>query len=441
MADGKKRLYLNGENNAQYFETYKTDKKPSVRTLKSALVCPAVSDVSKVDPLYGAYGVRDENGDFCTASAMRSGELLPYPAEEKYKTAEYSDQSVIYGGVAYFHAYGHFLLESTARLWFVLQNHDDRRPIVFIPVGKPDRYFEFFDLLGIERERLLFIDRPMRFKEIAVPEMSSRLGEFYTEEFMLPFRKAAANVPAAKYEKVYLTRRRFEFGNMCGEEALEKTFKANGYKVVSPERLSVGKQIALMKGAKSVVSVLGSATHNTVFCRKGTENVVLNRAENVCRAQMLVNQAAELDWHYVDAYYDCFPVSYFWGPYFVGLTPFVRAFFQDKGMKTLREKFLPDAETFVEKWILTYGGSAKVFGRLENEKKAVGEVLSFDGLNLLSRSLRYRQNVRECDKVRRRLFWARLLSRFGFGAIKRKYSLKALKLEQKLEILRNETAF
>ncbi len=441
MVGDKKRLYLNGENNAQYFEIYKTDKKPSVRIVKNAAVYPAVSDVSKVDPLYGAYGVYDESGAFCPDSAMRSGELIPYPAEEKNKTAEYSDQSVIYGGVAYFHAYGHFLLESTARLWFVLQNSDDKRPIVFIPVGKPDRYLEFFDLLGIERERLLFIDRPMRFKEIAVPEMSSHLGEYYTEEFMLPFRRAAANVPAAKYEKVYLTRRRFEFGNMYGEEALERTFKANGYKIISPERLSVREQIALMKGAKNVVSVLGSATHNTVFCRKGTRNVVLNRAENVCRAQMLVDQAAELDRYYVDAYYDCFPVSYFWGPYFVGLTPCVREFCKDKGMKTPSEDVLPDGRAFVEKWILTYGGSEKVFERLRREKNAVGEVFSFEGLNFLERLARRRRNLREAAKVRRRLLRARLLSRFGFGGIKQKYSAKVTELNQKLEKMRKETEF
>ena len=441
MNGGKKRLYVANENNGQYFETYKSNKALSVRVFKNATVYPAVSDVSTIDPLYGAYGVYDSAGVFCPCSAMRAGDLTPYPAQAINGNSEYFNESVIYGGVAYFHAYGHFLLESTARLWFVLQNSEDTRPVVFIPVGKPERYMEFFDLLGISRKRLIFINRPVRFKEIAVPEMSSHLGEFYTEEFMLPFRKAVENVPAAKYEKIYLTRRRFEFGNVCGEEALEKIFKANGYKIVSPERLSVKRQIALMKGAKSIVSVLGSATHNTIFCKEGTECVVLNRAANVCKAQMLVNSAAELDWCYVDTYFDCFPVSYFWGPYLVGMTSHLRSFCRDRGMKIPKGDIFPDAAGFAVKWISTYGGSAKIFNRLVSEKPAVGDVFSFCGLNFLERLARRRRNVREIAKLRRHLLRARLLSRFGYGRIKRKYSAKVTELNQKLEKMRNETEF
>lgn len=441
MNGGKKRLYVGDENNGQYFETYKTDKRLSVRIFKNATVYPAVSDVSTVDPLYGAYGVYDSAGVFCPCSAMRAGDLTPYPAQAINGNSEYFNESVIYGGVAYFHAYGHFLLESTARLWFVLQNSEDTRPVVFIPVGKPERYMEFFDLLGISRKRLIFINRPVRFKEIAVPEMSSHLEGGYTEEFMLPFRKAVENVPAEKYDKIYLTRRRFEFGNVCGEEILEKIFKANGYKIVSPERLSVKRQIALMKGAKSVVSVLGSATHNAIFCKKGTECVILNRAVNVCKAQMLVNSAAELDWCYVDTYFDCFPVSYFWGPYLVGMTSHLRSFCRDGGMKIPKGDIFPDAAGFAVKWISTYGGSAKIFNRLVSEKPAVGEVFSFKGLNFLERLARRRRNVSEARKLRLHLFRARILSRLGTGAIKGKYVRKVRKLEQKLEIIQKDMNF
>ena len=196
-----------------------------------------------------------------------------------------------------------------------------------------------------------------------------------------------------------------------------------------------------MKGEKSVVSVLGSATHNTVFCKKGTECVVLNRAANVCKAQMLVNSAAELDWCYVDTYFDCFPVSYFWGPYLVGVTSHLRSFCRDGGMKIPKGDIFPDAAGFAVKWISTYGGSAKVFNRLVSEKPAVGTVFSFKGLNFLERLARRRRNVREIAKLRRHLLRARLLSRFGYGRIKRKYSAKVTELNQKLEKMRNETEF
>ncbi len=439
MADGKKRLYVKDRIYERYARNFKTDKRLSVNKIENGFLFPMVPSI--VNQLLVCYGVYDESGAFCPDSAMRSGELIPYPAEEKNKTAEYSDQSVVYGGVAYFHLYGHFLMESTARLWFVLQNSDDKRPIVFIPVGKPDRYLEFFDLLGIERERLLFIERPMRFKEIAVPEMSSRLGEFYTEEFMLPFRKAAANVPAAKYEKVYLSRRRLEFGNTCDEEVLERLFTKNGYKVVFPERLSVREQIALMKGAKSVTSLLSSATHNALFCKEGTECIILNRAETVNNAQIIVNRAVGLDWYYVDAYYDCLPVSYGSGPFFVGLTSCVREFCEDKKMKVPLKKTVPSAQKFIKKWVLTYGGTELAFQRFKTELSEKDKPFSFEGFNLLRRSLLYNANFRKRLKIRCHLFRARLNARFGFGKIKRKYSAKTIELERKLKKLQEEMDF
>ncbi len=438
MPEIKKRLYVKDEFYERYTGTFKTDKRLSVHKIENGILFPMVPSI--VNQLSVCYGIYDENRCFCPASAMREGMSLPYPEEEKRKTAQYSDQSVIYGGVAYFHLYGHFLMESTARLWFVLQNPDDKRPIVFIPVGKPDRYLEFFDLLGIERERLLFIERSMCFKEITVPEMSSRLGEFYTEEFMLPFRKAAANVPAAKYKKVYLTRRRLEFGNTCDEEVLEKLFKKNGYKVISPERLSVKEQISLMKGAKSVVSLLSSATHNVLFCEKGTECVILNRSETVNKAQIIVNQAIEADWYYVDAYYDCFPVLYGSGPFFVGMTSYVNSFCKDKNMKIPSKKNVPDAQKFIKKWILTYGGSETAFQRFKTEFSGQ-KLFSYAGLNFLSRSLLYKTNFMKCLKLYCHLFRARLNARFGFGGIKQKYSAKVTELNQKLEKMRKETEF
>lgn len=109
-------------------------------------------------------------------------------------------------------------------------------------------------------------------------------------------------------------------------------------------------------------------------------------------------------------------------------------------MKIPSKKNVPNTQKFIKKWILTYGGSERAFQRFKTEFSGQ-KLFSYAGLNFLSRSLLYKTNFMKCLKLYCHLFRARLLSRFGFGGIKQKYSAKDTELNQKLERMRKETEF
>ena len=436
-----KRLYVEDQEKEQYFHDYRSKRDLKVLTIENGYIFPAL-DPEQYDPMYGDYGVRDSKKNFVPLSSMRSVEYLSPYYDSYNEPAEYVDKKIIYCGVAYFFQYGHFLLESLSRLWYVLKHTDDQAQIAFIPIGSIGKYAEFFELLGIPMERIIFVDRPMQFAEIIIPEISSEMGEAYTEEFLTPYRKMMDSVSAGKHKKIYLTRRKFAFSGLCGEKSVEKLFKVNGYKIIVPEEHSVKEQVALIKGADSVVSFLGSATHNAVFAQEGTEFIILNRADNICPIQMLINQAKKLDYYYVDAYFYCLPTSYFWGPALVGSTQYMKAFFKDRGYVMPEQKF-GEAEKLVskylEQWFSMYGYSEKIFGRLVEANPAAKECFSYDFLHHISMMINYKKNKKELCKNKRHYARCLILSKMLFGKKREKYAKKTLLIREKIKRLERET--
>jgi len=184
--------------------------------------------------------------------------------------------------------YGHFLLESTARLWWVLQEGFGG-PLVFQTrdPGILELPFiaEFFDLVGI-RDRVVIADRWMQFDSIRIPELSHMLGSYITPEFLLPFRKAAEEARGRSAGdggsgKLYISRTRYnkadDAGRIFGEEIIERMFEREGYQVVHPQELSIGEQAVVFAGAKQVAGFIGSAMHNLVFSPENIETTYLCR--------------------------------------------------------------------------------------------------------------------------------------------------------------------
>ena len=244
------------------------------------------------------------------------------------------ERTVIWGGVLFDH-FGHFLCESLNRLWYEVKHSDQKYPVVFIceksrKISASVR--SCLDLLGLTGDRLILIDRPTRFSKIIVPEASSVLTGFYTEEFVLPFHAIAEKVAPLPYEKVYFSRRKLKGGiKIYGEDRLEKVFKANGYKIVYPEKISLNEQIAYVKGAKEIACVMGSATHLSLFAAPRTKLIVLERTEHINKEQILINQACDLDWYSIGANMNYLPVGHEFSPILMGITDHAAAFFKDHG--------------------------------------------------------------------------------------------------------------
>jgi capsular polysaccharide biosynthesis protein len=76
--------------------------------------------------------------------------------------------------------------------------------------------------------------------------------------------------PKADSPRVYIQRKGAVSRRIVNEEELEGTLAREGFIAVDAAVLSVTEQIALFKGARTIVSAHGSALANLIFCRPGT---------------------------------------------------------------------------------------------------------------------------------------------------------------------------
>ena len=60
---------------------------------------------------------------------------------------------------------------------------------------------------------------------------------------------------------------------------MENVFRKKGFKVFSPEELTVKQQIALLMNCDEFASTEGSCAHNSIFCKPGTKVLILRKAD------------------------------------------------------------------------------------------------------------------------------------------------------------------
>lgn len=319
------------------------------------------------------------------------GKIVPYSERgfdgdsfEVPAAAAVSDEEVIYGGVMFEH-WGHFLTETTARLYHFLQRNPENLRIAFAAAHKkmPKVCRDFFRLLGVSEERMIFVCEPCRFKKIIVPEASfSLFKKEFSPLFLVPFDIVRAAVKPEKYEKIYLTKRKWAgLDFQCfGEKELEDVFKRSGYRVFSPERLSLKKQIALIAGASEIVTTNGTLAHNILFAKDGVRLTVLNRSSGALVTQMQINEARGADYAFVDACREFLPVSHIHGPFLWAVTPQLEQFLADRKM-TPAAAGNPSAgfDLFLKAWGNVYQKNKEAYNILlrdENNDRALIERLA-----------------------------------------------------------------
>ena len=75
-------------------------------------------------------------------------------------------------------------------------------------------------------------------------------------------------------EKVYL-RRNSGTRKVINAIELENLLVSRGYKIVEPEKLTFLQQVQLFRNAKNILAPTGAGLSNAVFCRPGTQVIVL----------------------------------------------------------------------------------------------------------------------------------------------------------------------
>ncbi len=239
------------------------------------------------------------------------------------------DEDVIFGGVIFPTArrFGHMMIETMSRLWYVVEGKQSNLRIAFVILPESKEYFDdFFRLLGIDKDRVLIIDKPAQFRNVFIPEQAFILFSNYHDKFNIIYDKMMSSVEEKGSRKLYLTRRNFVrydgANDGINEQYLEEFFRKRGYEVISPQQYSIEEQIAYMKGADDVICSEGTLSHLALFCKPGTHLTILRRSLNsYLLPQYMINEMRKLDAYYVDAHFNILPDSHVDSVFLFGPSP------------------------------------------------------------------------------------------------------------------------
>ena len=222
--------------------------------------------------------------------------------------------------------FGHFLVESTARLWALGALEEPVDGIIFTPYrGKPraarialKSLRPFFDQLGITVPIQSF-PHAVRVEELIVPELGFGWNERYagSPQYRAYMRsRLGASIVAEGAERLYISRARLPDvrGRVLGEEVIERMLADQGYEVFHPEKHPLEVQIARYKAAKQIVALDGSALHLAAFFmgpedrvaiiqRRSRSNVVdyIRQYQAFCGIKLDVIDVITRDWVSGDA--------------------------------------------------------------------------------------------------------------------------------------------
>lgn len=174
---------------------YHIDKLPEVFEVENGIVLPRKGR---------AGGVCDNNFQF-KAGLIRCinnpniwvQTLSAYSVDRN--SLKFIDETVVFGGGIVPH-YGHMMLDCMSRFWWHVENPNSNLKFVFIFYGNvgdwKDWIWEFFELLGIARERVLVIYEPTQFTKIIVPEEAAHSWSGYTDKWESVFELMSKNATA-----------------------------------------------------------------------------------------------------------------------------------------------------------------------------------------------------------------------------------------------------
>jgi capsular polysaccharide biosynthesis protein len=244
-------------------------------------------------------GVYDKCGDICVSSLMERSEPIrkmsvPFlPKDINIDDIERVRGEAVYGGLLFNH-FGHFLLESTNRLWWPLLNSFSGY-IVFQNVDPNNNIAQFahnfFDLVGIS-DKIICTKKTTSFDRVIVPQPSLVIQQHLYKEFQIPFLIAGDS--SEKFSSsltkllvmtdapgLYLSRTHYGFRRSYAEEKIEDRFRKEGFTIVSMETLPLEHQILIMRRHKSVVVIIGSAFHTMLFSNESKNAVYICRDFNI----------------------------------------------------------------------------------------------------------------------------------------------------------------
>ncbi|MGP9547034.1 glycosyltransferase family 61 protein [Psychrobacter sp. AOP7-D1-21] len=302
----KKKLYAVNlpKFEKQVSKSYINNRKLQHKVIEKGVVLPLRNTgMPAVSAIYEG-GVCDSDFNFVAGyKRIDNGKNNNYEIIRSYIPDEvnFIDEDIVFAGIA-FAQFGHFLLESISRLWWIVKNKEFNKKVVFLKNKEFNAPFlELLELIGLTKDNIVFLDKPTKFRNVIVPDQSLCFFNYYHEDFLLPYNEIMNKIVPYQQEKIYLSRTQFSKKDVINEEYFEDFYREMGYKIIYPEKLTIKEQISYISGASEIVSTVGSISHLAIFAKPKAKIVSLFRARNFLSiAQVMINQAKELDYTFVD---------------------------------------------------------------------------------------------------------------------------------------------
>lgn len=355
-------------------------RKLLVEDVKNGIVYPKKLNISQG-------GVTDEAGNFIKISkldALNEEDSFGGAYNKGEIDKRYENTSVIYIG-NYWKQWGHFLIDSISRLWYLLENEISNYKICYTGQKLDGIYLDFFDLIGVDKSKLIYIDNPSQFKNVIVPECSHMPGLYYTKEWVDIFDKAIENAmkiynkTGKKYgTKIIFSRKKFikhfRAPFEIGEKNIIKLFEKNGFEVVYPEEHSIAEQIGIIQSSNEIVSISGTLAHTLIFAKQNTKLIQLKKYVEVNYRQVEINQCRNLKVYNIDCHISPFLVRN-GGPFVFDVNNNLISFFEKNNYqieKTDKIKYFFIRKGYLFYYIFVYVLFVKVI-----QRKFVIPTLSF----------------------------------------------------------------
>ncbi len=286
----------------------------SIEEISGAVVIPP-----EISAFTQAAGVLYADGAYCPRGALWR-KFRPLTTRPEMPTEEpvALKGRWLWGGVLWAH-FGHFLVESTSRLWALDRIEGDIDGVLFIPkrprVGDTVRGFQrdYLDLMQSELPIEVATDA-LRVERLIVPGQGFGLGAITrgTSSFRDAVHKRfGTHIAPDGGSRLYISRSALGLGKggLLGEERLEDHLRAEGYEIFHPEKYDLATQIARYKAASQIVAADGSALHLYAMVGRadqqvamilrrtsGANNLLATNVAAFCGAEPLVIHALNTEW-------------------------------------------------------------------------------------------------------------------------------------------------
>jgi Glycosyltransferase 61 len=194
--------------------------------------------------------------------------------------------------------YYHWMLEALARIHLIQQSNIKIDKYVINHRSLPYQ-LETLRACRIPEDRIIVPDQDfhLKAKQLVVPSYVNLPNAWscrYVRDLLLNKERIQKN---EEYERIYILRKNRR--RIKNEIEILQVLEDYGFKSISPEAMSVQKQIEVFHSAKIIVGAHGAGLANLVFCDPGTRVIELFASSYIEPHYWLISRLMNLDYRFI----------------------------------------------------------------------------------------------------------------------------------------------